>query len=451
MLLAQAARVLDAPLRGADARFAGVSTDTRSLRAGELFFALSGPRFDAHDMLGAAAEAGAAGAVVRAPRELDLPQIVVTDPRAALGVLARDWRMRFAIPVLGVTGSAGKTTVKEMLGAILGMERHTLVTRGNLNNDIGVPLTLFTLAPEHEAAVIEMGANRAGDIALLADIARPTVGVVTLCAPAHLEGFGDVDTVARTKGEIYSGLAADGTAVINAQDAYRQLWHEMAAPRRVITFGEGGEVRAADIALGAGSTRFRLCTPLGERAATITHRGRHNVDNALAAAAAALAAGIALDTIVAGLAAAAPVAGRLVTREVSATLTVLDDTYNANPAALRAAIAVLAASPGEKWLVLGDMGELGADAARYHAEAGADARAAGIDRLYTLGPLSAHAAGRFGTAACAYETDVTALTAALEADLATSRGHVTVLVKGSRMMALERVAAALGAGEGGTC
>ncbi|MEQ8663072.1 MAG: UDP-N-acetylmuramoyl-tripeptide--D-alanyl-D-alanine ligase, partial [Gammaproteobacteria bacterium] len=442
LALASAARVLDATLHGADARFHGVSTDTRSLRAGELFVALSGPRFDAHDMLGAAAAAGAAGAVVRAPRDIALPQVVVPDPRRALGVLARDWRLRFGIPVLGVTGSAGKTTVKEMLGAILAERWRTLVTRGNLNNDIGVPLTLFGLGPEHEAAVIEMGANRAGDIALLADIARPTVGLVTLCAPAHLEGFGDIDTVARTKGEIYSGLGADGIAIINAQDTYSSLWHEMATPRRVITFGAGGDVHAADIDSAGGGARFRLCTPVGARVVTINHRGRHNVDNALAAAAAACAAGLGLDEIAAGLAAAAPVAGRLLTREVSPRLTVIDDSYNANPTAMHAAIAVLAECPGTKWLVLGDMGELGAEAVRYHAEVGAAARAAGITRLYTLGPLATHAAREFGSGSAAFASDAAELIAALSGALAAAGEHVTVLVKGSRVMALERVTAA---------
>jgi len=448
--LGDAARILGGTLHGADARFAGVGTDTRTLRPGELFFALSGPRFDAHEKLDDAVSAGAAGAVVRERRVAALAQIVVSDPRRELGTLAREWRLRFPIPVIGVTGSAGKTTAKEMIGTILATRRRTLVTHGNLNNDIGVPLTLFRLAPEHEAAVIEMGANRAGDIALLGDIARPDVGLVTLCAPAHLEGFGDVDTVARTKGEIYTCLPDDGVAIINQADTYAGLWREMAAPRRVLSFGAGGDVCARDVVTGAGPTRFRLCTPAGARAVTISHRGRHNVDNALAAAAAALAVGVDLDDIVAGLAAAAPVAGRLVVHEIGARLTLIDDSYNANPAALAAAIAVLAEYAGAKWLVLGDMGELGAAAERYHAEAGAAARAAGVERLFGLGALAGHAVRAFGPAGAHFD-DIASLIDALHEAVAAASTGVTLLVKGSRSMGLERVVADLTSAEGASC
>ncbi|MCB1745848.1 MAG: UDP-N-acetylmuramoyl-tripeptide--D-alanyl-D-alanine ligase [Gammaproteobacteria bacterium] len=444
MQLSAAARTLEARLDGADARFLGVSTDTRTLAPGQLFFALRGPRFDAHDMIPAALAAGAAGAVVERAVDTALPTIEVADSRRALGVLARSWRARFSIPVIAVTGSAGKTTVKEMVAAIMAVEHRVLATRGNLNNDIGVPLTLFELGAEHEAAVIEMGANRAGDIADLCTIARPTVGVVTLCAPVHLEGFGDIETVARTKGQIVSSLGADGVAVINDDDAFAPLWRELAGSRRTIGFGLGAasEVRASDLAVGVDGASFTLHVGGTSGRARIAHPGTHNVRNALAAAAAASAAGVTFETVVRGLAAARPVGGRLQTRRGPHGARIIDDSYNANPTALLAALDVLAAHPAPRWLVLGDMGELGAEAARFHREAGAAAARAGVARLFTFGPLAAGAHAGFGGPVAGFDSHE-ALTDALVEALASCDETVSVLIKGSRAVALDRVAVAL--------
>ncbi len=440
--LAEAAGLLEARLDGANRDFRGVSTDTRTLVAGELFFALSGPHFDAHEKLAEAAAAGAAGAVVARPVSSPLARIVVDETRAALGLLARGWRQRFKLPLFGVTGSAGKTTVKEMLGAIVRRNGPALVTAGNLNNDIGVPLTLFKLAAEHRAAVIEMGASRAGDIATLAAIAQPGVGVITLCAPSHLEGFGDLETVARTKGELLTGLAADGTAVLNNEDDFLPLWRELAAHRRIMTFGRDGDVHASDIVPDGACTGFRLHSPAGVVSVRLPARGRHNVNNALAAAAAALAAGIALEQIAAGLAETAAVAGRLVARSGPYDAAFIDDTYNANPASLAAALEVLASAADPRWLVFGDMGELGEQAEALHRDAADAARRAGVERVFAIGELARVMQRSFGSGAQHFD-DPQALIEALGAALADARPAPTVLFKGSRFMALDRIVAAL--------
>jgi UDP-N-acetylmuramoyl-tripeptide--D-alanyl-D-alanine ligase len=440
--LAAAATLLGGRLLGADTEFRGVSTDTRTLSRGQLFVALRGPRFDAHDKLGDAAAGGAAGAVVSHVVPTALPQIVVADPRRALGELARAWRARFALPVLAVTGSAGKTTVKEMLASIMRTQGRVLATRGNLNNDIGVPLTLFELGGEHRSAVLEMGANRAGDIAWLVDIAQPSVGMVTLCAPAHLAGFGSVEGVARAKGEMFAHLPPDAIAVINAGDAYANLWRELAAPRRVVSFGATGAVRAANLSEDATGSSFDLCHADERVRVRLTQPGLHNVYNACAAAAAAIACAVPLAAIQAGLTHAPGVAGRLQSRRGHAGCVLLDDTYNANPASLAAALAVLGARPAPRWLVLGDMAELGADAVAYHREAGATADAAGVERLFTLGDLARSALDTFTRERrhCATHEEAVA---AVRAELIGAALPPTILIKGSRVMALDRVADAL--------
>jgi UDP-N-acetylmuramoyl-tripeptide--D-alanyl-D-alanine ligase len=329
MSLSQAADALEGHRHGDDDRFFGVSTDSRTVAAGELFFALRGPHFDGHDMLFEVAQAGAAAAVVEHTVTQPPCQITVRNTRAGLGRLASIWRRQFNVPMIGVTGSAGKTTVKEMLGAIMRERGPTLVTHGNLNNDIGVPLTLFGLGSEHQAAVIEMGASRRGDIAVLSAIARPTIGLITLCAPAHLEGFGDVDTVARTKGEIVAGLDRDGVAVINNEDAFAPLWRELADSRRIISFGDGGEVSARSVVTADAQTRFRLCYAAGEIDVALACKGRHNVLNAMAAAAAALAADATLEQISHGLAAFRPLTGRLMPRAGIGGARLYDDSYGA--------------------------------------------------------------------------------------------------------------------------
>ena len=440
MRLSEAAGVLEASYSGADVRFAGISTDTRTLAADNLFFALTGPRYDGHDYVDAAQARGAAAAAVSRPVSTTLPLLQVADTRHALGQLARHWRGRFDIPVVGITGSNGKTTVKEMITAILARRGAVLATRGNLNNDIGVPLTLAGLAPEHRSAVVEMGANHAGEIAYLTGLARPTVGIVTNAGPAHLEGFGSLEGVAHAKGELFAGLDRDAVAVINADDRFAAVWRELAQGRRMLSFGllPGADV-GADWQATAQGTALALRTPHGAVDVQLPLLGRHNVLNALGATAAALAAGASLDDVREGLEGLAGVAGRLQRKTRADGGLVIDDTYNANPASLRAAIDVLSAFPGERWLVLGDMGELGADAAALHAEIGVYARDAGIDRLFTLGEFSAQAARACGANAQACE-DFDALLGALRREL---HAGVTVLVKGSRYMGMERVVQAL--------
>ena len=444
MPLSEAAGALNAEMLGPTARgaveFRGVSTDTRTLNAGELYVALKGPRFDGHTLLETAAERGASAVMIERTMPAPLPALKVDSTRSALGRLAGYWRARFGLPLIAVTGSNGKTTVKEMLASILRTEGEVLYTTGNLNNDIGVPLTLFRLGREHCYAVIEMGANHPGEIAWLCEVAAPTVAAITVCAPAHLEGFGSVEGVARAKGEIVQGLAADGVAVLNAEDPYLPLWCGMAGTRRVLTFAiaKAADVSANNITerTDAGfGTRFDLSLPEGSIAVDLPLPGRHNVMNALAAAAAAHAVGMNIGNIRRGLEAMRPMHGRLELVSGRQGCTVIDDTYNANPASLRAALAVLRNLPGAHWLVLGDMGELGAAAEDLHREAGEMARESGVARLYGVGPLTAAAVEAFGVGAHHF-TDADALTAVLRSAV---HAGVSVLVKGSRAMQMDRV------------
>jgi UDP-N-acetylmuramoyl-tripeptide--D-alanyl-D-alanine ligase len=445
MQLSQAAEVLSGRCVSADVAFRGVSTDTRQLQPGSLFVALRGPNHDGHDFLDAAREGGAAAAAVSRVTQTPLPLLEVADTRLALGRLAAWWRARFTLPVVAVTGSNGKTTVRSMTHAILSRAGRTLATQGNLNNDIGLPLTLLRLGPEDRYAVLELGANHPGEIDYLASIAQPDIAVVTNAGPAHLEGFGDVSGVARAKGELFARLGTQGVAIINADDRYAPLWRELAAHCRVVEFG-----LQADVAVRAswrgdvGGSRVALVTPWGDAEFQLPLPGRHNILNALAASAAALAAGAGLEAVVGGLESLSPVAGRFTVHRPAAGVTVIDDTYNANPGSLQAAIDVLAAAGGETWLVLGDMAELGPGARELHAEAGRRARAAGVDRLYTLGELSRCAAESFGAAAVAFDT-VEDLVAALRSEM---RDGLHVLVKGSRRMRMERVVQALGVAGG---
>jgi UDP-N-acetylmuramoyl-tripeptide--D-alanyl-D-alanine ligase len=443
MLLSEAAHIVSGQLRGADARFTGCSIDSRALRDGELFVALRGVRYDGHDFVGAAQAAGARAALVQREIATDLPCVMVADTRLALGILAADWRRRFALPVIAVTGSNGKTTVKEMLRAIFSDTGPVLATVGNLNNDIGVPLTLFGLGAGQRCAVVEMGANHPGEIGYLSRMAAPDVAIITQCAPAHLEGFGSVMGVARAKGEIVDGLAPDGTAVINADDAFADLWRQLAGRRRILSFGlrSPADVRAEGLSLepdGSGST-FELVAPKTRVPVRLPLPGEHNVMNALAAAAAALAASVDGATISAGLARVRAVPGRLAVRRGLRGSRIWDDTYNANPGSLAAALKVLGGDRRRHWLVLGDMGELGVEAPELHAAAGVQARESGVERLFTLGTLSGHAARAFGAGA-EHHTECDALIARLRSELAPD---VAVLVKGSRLSRMERVVAAL--------
>jgi UDP-N-acetylmuramoyl-tripeptide--D-alanyl-D-alanine ligase len=443
MRLSDAASETGARLIGPDREFAGCSTDSRNVAAGELFIALRGARHDGHDFVAAALQRGAGGALVdRVPMDAPQPLVLADDTRTALAALARAWRRRCGATVVAVTGSNGKTTVKEMIASIAAREGAVLATRGNLNNDIGVPLTLFGLGPEQRWAVIEMGANHPGEIALLCGIARPEVALITQCAPAHLEGFGSIDGVAAAKAEIYAGLGADGTAIINADDRYAGYWRGIAGSRRQLSFGfaAGATIRAERLHDHGGAVDFTLLTPQGAIDVRLPLPGRHNVVNALAACAAAEALGIAPASMKAGLEQMQPVKGRLQFRTGRAGTTLIDDTYNANPASLEAALRVLESRAGRRWLVLGDMGELGAGAADLHEAAGTAARTHGVERLYAVGPLGTQAVAAFGAGARHF-ADHASLIAALLADL--PRG-ATILVKGSRAMRMEQVVAALG-------
>ncbi len=453
MRLSEAARAISAELRGEDREFEAVSTDTRTLAPRALFVALKGERYDGHDFLAQAAQQQAAGALVQdsgfgiRDSGAKLPLLVVENTRLALGTLAAYWRSRFRMPLVALTGSNGKTTVKEMLALILraavqaesrvpSPESHVLATRGNLNNDIGVPLTLLELRSGHRYAVVEMGMNHAGEIRYLTRLAAPDVALITNAGPAHIEFLGSEDAIARAKGEIFEGLKAGGTAVINADDRFVALWRGLAADRKVVDFGiERKAAVTATYALRYLESEIVVKTPLGEAATVLKAPGVHNVRNALAASAAAVALQVPAPAIAKGLARFAGLKGRLQKKAGLNGATLIDDTYNANPQSVRAAIAVLAQAPGKKLLVLGDMGELGAEAAAMHVEVGDFAQRSGIDRIFTLGELSAHAARAFGAGARHF-TRIEDLLA--EAENALAPG-VTVLIKGSRFMRMERV------------
>ncbi len=442
MQLSEAAKTLAVHWSGKDVSFSGCQIDSRALSPGALFAALRGERFDGHDFVAQAEARGPAAALVERLVSSALPALVVPDTRQALGSLASAWRRRFQLPVVAVTGSNGKTTVKEMLASILSGQGAVLATLGNLNNDIGVPLTLFRLGAEHRFAVVEMGANHVGEIAGLAAVAAPTVGIITQCAPAHLEGFGSVDAVARAKGELFEGLAAGGTAVINADDDYAPLWRGLAGDQRQLTFGMQPTADVSAVCeLGPETSRLDLKTPKGNVTVRLALPGRHNVMNALAASAAAVALDVPLDLIKVGLESMKAVSGRLQIRVGGGGVRIIDDTYNANPASLAAGLAVLGGLGGRRWLVLGDMAELGEAAMAYHQEVGRLAREAGVERIYATGTLSRAASEAFGPEGRHYDSQA-ALTEALRADLTEA---VTLLVKGSRSSGMERVVAALAA------
>jgi UDP-N-acetylmuramoyl-tripeptide--D-alanyl-D-alanine ligase len=436
--LAAVAREVQGRLVGPDQPFGAVTTDTRSLGSGSLFVAIPGDRFDGNDFVEQASDKLAAGALVSRLAASPLPQIEVRDSRRALGTMARAWRASFGIPVVAVTGSSGKTTVKELIASILGVSRSVCVTEGNLNNDIGVPLTLMRLTDEHDAAVIELGANHAGEIDYLASLAQPTVGVITNAAAAHLEGFGSLRGVCVAKGELLDHLPRAGTAVLNADDEFRGDWVARSRCEFTVTFGfaVGADCRVLDEPhyLATGS-EFRMRLPDGEEADVwLPLLGRQNIANALAAAAAAQAVGTSTEDIVAGLARAAPVRGRLRAVAGRNGATIIDDSYNANPGSVRAALDHLARLSGRRILVLGNMAELGPTAPALHQEIGEYARGR-CDLLFTIGDLASEAAAAFGTAGHPV-ADIEAARAALEPLLASD---VTVLIKGSRVMGLDRL------------
>jgi UDP-N-acetylmuramoyl-tripeptide--D-alanyl-D-alanine ligase len=431
-------------LIGEDRPFSELVIDSRAARAGDLFAALVGERVDGHQFVADAAAHAAAGALVMRKQLVALPQIVVDSVESAMARAARRSRAAFTGPVVGVAGSNGKTTAKEMIAAILSQAGECLATRGNLNNHLGVPMTLLRLREMHASAVIEMGANRAGDVAQLVQIARPTVGLITNAGAEHLEGFGTLEGVARAEGEMVATLPPEATAILNADDPFASLWRTSTAAK-VVTFGLVREAhfRAEGLHLSvdtAGfSSVFSLLTPHGRCEIRLALAGEHNVRNALGAAAAAAAAGASLEQIRAGLAAVRAVKGRLQLRRRRGGAWLIDDSYNANPSSVRVGLEVLRDMPGRRWLVLGDMAELGEAAAQSHRELGELARLMGVERLYTYGSLAALAAESFGAGAHTYQ-DAQTLTQALENAL---QPEVCLLVKGSRVNRLERIVEAL--------
>jgi UDP-N-acetylmuramoyl-tripeptide--D-alanyl-D-alanine ligase len=428
-------------LIGADHIFGSVSSDSRNLERGNLFVALKGPHFDGNDFVSAALDRGAVGAVVTRKQALPLSQILVADALVALQSFATAWRRSFSIPVIGVAGSNGKTTTKEMIAAILSREGLTLSTQGNLNNHIGVPLTLARLEPAHRSAVIELGADRIGEVAQLVRFALPTVGLITNAGAEHLEFFGDLDGVAKGEGEMVAGLDANTVAVINADDRYADYWRGVCAAQTVLTFGvratadfSAQEVQQS-VEHDAFVTRFVLVTPQGRTPVVLHTGGEHNIANALAAAAAAMAAGARLGAIAAGLASFTPVAGRLQLKPGLRQSWLIDDSYNANPSSVRAGLDVLRSMSGTTWLVLGDMAELGEHSDASHAEIGSYARTAGVTRLFATGPQSSRAVEAFGAGA-EWFPDAGSLLRKIRDELTPG---VTVLIKGSRINRLEKV------------
>lgn len=437
MPLGEVAMWVHGSLRGADAQACGAATDTRCLAPGMLFVALPGERVDGHDFLDHAAAAGAVGALVSRPLPSTLAQIVVADTQAALGDLASAVRARCQARVVGITGSSGKTTVKNLCAAILGAVAPTDATRGNQNNEIGLPLSLLNMREDARFCVLEMGAGKPGDIAYLAAIARPHVALVNNIAPAHLERLRSIEGVAETKGAIYGALPADGVAIINADDAFAGYFSAQAGSRRVVRFGNAvdAEVRGEQVRMDLNGSHFLLVLPTGSVPVYLPLPGAHNVRNALAAAAIAHSLEITPAQIAAALAQVKVTGGRLVRRAMPGEWTLIDDSYNANPGSVAAAIETLALAAGETWLVLGDLAELGPRALALHAELGRKAREAGITRLWTVGSLSAEASKAFGEGAEHFD-EQTSLTVAMQEAL---RKDVTCLVKGSRSSAMERV------------
>lgn len=445
--LAVAAEAMGGELHGADQGFDGISIDSRSIRKGELFFALSGPNFDGGEFVSDAAGKGAAGAVVAQPAGDDLPHITVEDTRIALGKLGAAWRDQHALKVVGITGSNGKTTVKELVAACLSRVGSTLATEGNFNNDIGMPLMMLRIDDSHRYVVLEMGANHLGEIAYLVSLAKPDVVCLNNAGDAHLEGFGSVEGIARGKGEILQGDPRPQTAVLNADDEYYDYWMSLVEDIDVLSFGlgENADIRAEQIETGGDRTHFTMQLLDTTIEVTLPLAGEHNVRNACAAAAIVTALDVPAATIKDGLESARPVSGRLTPLQGIHGATLYDDSYNASPISVVAAAEFLASLPGESWFVLGDMFELGDHAHSLHAGVGESIREAGVERLFAHGEMSRLAAEAFGDNARWYDS--------LEALVDDVKGEiepgVSVLVKGSRGMRMERVVEALlGNGEG---
>ncbi len=444
MSLSNAANHVQGSLTGMDVTFNGVSIDSRSIDSNNLFFAIKGDRFDGHEFISSAQEKGAAGAVVEYRIDnASIPQIEVKNTIQAMADLANQWRCLFEIPVIAITGSNGKTTVKEMVGSILDINASVLVTKGNLNNHLGVPLTLFKLGEVHQYAVIEMGANHAGDIAGLCEIAMPTVAVITQCAPAHLEGFKSEQGVAEAKSEIFTGLKSNGTAIINADDKYAKLWTDKASDLKKLYFGieHTADIHASNISFNnkTAQTHFDIQFPETVVPVRLALLGAHNILNALAAAACCYAVGVPILQIKQGLEKMTCVPGRMERTAGIGGSTIFNDTYNANPASLEAGLKVLSEYNSPRWLILGDMAELGDQADEFHELVGKLANKYGIDRLLTVGELSQLSHREFKNTGEHFNS-IEELVAKTVNEISED---VTVLVKGSRFMCMEQVVAGL--------
>ncbi|NIF58650.1 UDP-N-acetylmuramoyl-tripeptide--D-alanyl-D-alanine ligase [Enterobacter sp. Ap-916] len=441
--LKQLASILNGQLHGADADIIDVTTDTRKLTAGCLFVALKGERFDAHDFAADAVKGGAGALLVNRKLDIDVPQLVVADTRLAFGELGAWVRQQVPTRVVALTGSSGKTSVKEMAASILRQCGNTLYTAGNLNNDIGVPMTLLRLTPEYDYAVIELGANHQGEIAWTVGLTRPEAALVNNLAAAHLEGFGSLAGVAKAKGEIFTGLAANGTAILNADNNDWLNWQAIIGDRKTWRFSPnaaGSDFTATNIHITSHGTEFTLHTPQGDVDVILPLPGRHNIANSLAATALAMAVGATLEAVKAGLAELKAVPGRLFPIQLAENQLLLDDSYNANVGSMTAAAQVLSEMPGYRVMVVGDMGELGEEAEACHRQVGEAAKAAGIDRVLSVGVLSKTLsdASEVGE----HFADKQAVVARLKALIA-EHSILTILVKGSRSAAMEEVVRAL--------
>ena len=443
MRLSELALATNGKLMGDDIEISCVGSDSRAINKGQLFVALKGENFDGHEYVTQSLAQGASAVLVS--KALDaMPAVKVEDTRLALGALAAYWRAKFYLPVVAITGSNGKTTVKEMLAAILrvaaGSDERVLATQGNLNNDIGMPMTMLNLSEQHHYAVLEMGMNHTGELSYLTNLAKPNVALVNNAGSAHIGELGSLEAIANAKGEIFEGLVDDGIAIINDDDVFADLWKSLASKHQQMTFGLKAKADVtAKYALHAASSDMELITPNGTVSFSIPAPGLHNVSNALAAASAALAVDVSLENIARGLINFVGVKGRLQTKQGFAGAKVIDDTYNANPSSMKAAIDVLKASAFQRVFVMGDMAELGTDAASMHAEIGNYARTAGIDIFLGLGALTKNAVTTFGENGMHFD-NVKDLAESLKSLM---NAETTVLVKGSRAMRMERVVDAI--------
>jgi UDP-N-acetylmuramoyl-tripeptide--D-alanyl-D-alanine ligase len=451
--LGELARAIEgARTDSAATRIASVSTDTRTLRAGALFVALRGPRFDGHEYAGPARERGAAALMVERQVPVELPLLQVPDTRRALGQAAGYWRSGFSLPVVAVTGSNGKTTLTQMIASIFAQaygehdgQALWLATRGNLNNDIGLPLMLFELAARHRAAVFELGMNRPGEIEELARLARPTLAVVNNAQREHQEFLRSPEATAHENGTVLSALPPDGIAVFPADDPCAPIWRKLAGMRRVVDFAMSAPATVTvRYRAGPSGSELSIATPGGPIETTLAVAGAHNVHNALAAAACCLALGLAPGAIAAGLAAFRAVPGRGTRLTGAHGAVVIDDSYNANPDSVRAAVDLLSAQPAPRLLVLGDMGEVGSQGPEYHREIGAYAKSRGIESLVALGPLARESVAAFGSGGRHFEQ----VGPLIEAVRQALDDHRAVLVKGSRFMRMEQVVQAIAGGSG---